>query len=122
ASIHAPDERLEMVANLVVDLVPRAGRVETHEALWLRRRELFVSLGDLAVELDRFALHAVLALPSLLVAAESGLDRSVQPARDVRSREGWGPDGRQTSCPTLVGESCVVVAVGDDDLARRERR
>src|SRR5947208_15771129 len=105
-----------MVANLVVDLVPRAGRVETHEALWLRRRELFVSLGDLAVELDRFALHAVLALPSLLVAAASGLDRSAQPERDVRSRDGWGPLGGQTCGPTRVGEGRAGIGVGDDAL------
>src|SRR5256885_6014192 len=56
------------------------------------------------------------------MAAESGLDRSIQPEGDVRSWEGRGPHRRQTSCSTLVGERRVVVAVGEHDVAGRKRR
>src|SRR5213080_513142 len=116
------EQRLHVVADLELDLVARAGGVEADEALRLGGSQPLVGLGDLAVELKRLLFHAVLPLTRRLVAAEAGLDVAYEQERDVRTRETRWPRRRQPAGTALVGERGVVVAVGDHDLRRRQRR
>src|SRR5579872_5433080 len=110
-----------MITHLEMDLLARPRRVQANEPLGLGVGDPLVRGGDLAMELERFLLHPVGALARALVPPEASLDRALEQEGDVRTGEGRRPARRYTPGAALVGERRVVVAVGDHDLARRQR-
>ncbi len=72
------------------------------------------------MELDRLALHPVRFVARLGQPLEAALHRNRQEKRDVRAWESGGPRRRHALGAALVGESRVVIAVGDHDLAGGE--
>src|SRR5438046_9414444 len=100
--------RLEVVADLELDRVAGAGRVEPDESLRLGGGEPVVRLRHFAMELDRLAFHSVLAPARVLVTAHPSLDRALEQERDVRARKRVRPYRVQTARAPLVGDRGVA--------------
>src|ERR1051325_4754057 len=118
----ALEQRLEVVADLELNLVARSGGVEANKPVRVLCREADVFPRHLAVKVQRLLLHAVLALACGRVPAEPCLHIAHEQERLVRARKGRRPGGDKPAPPALVGERRVVVAIGDHDLPGPQRR
>src|ERR1700674_791788 len=99
-----------------MNLLSRSGRIEAREAVWFRRSQLVVSGRNLLVKVDGLLLHAVRHLARRNMAFQPLFNWPFQEKGDVRARKRRWPCRRHATGTALVGESRVVVPIGNHNL------